>query len=50
MKCPVCGGGRLVRESRELSYAYGGQSTVILQSGDFCDVCGEGVFSSDESE
>lgn len=50
MKCPVCGGGKLVRESRDLSYSYGGRSTIIRQNGDFCDVCGEGVFSGDESE
>lgn len=50
MKCPVCGAGNLVRESRDLSYTYGSRSTIIRQSGDFCDACGEGIFSSDESE
>ncbi len=50
MKCPVCGTGNLVRDSRDLSYTYGGRSTVIRQSGDFCNACGEGTFSSDESE
>lgn len=50
MKCPVCGAGNLVRESRDLSFTYGGRSTVIRQSGDFCNACGEGIFSSDESE
>jgi len=50
MKCPLCGTGNLVRESRDLSYSYGGRSAIIRQSGDFCTACGEGVFSSDESE
>jgi len=49
MKCPVCGAGKLVRESRDLSYTYGGRSAIIRQSGDYCDACGEGIFSSDES-
>lgn len=50
MKCPVCGSGELVSESRNLDYTYGGKSTTIRQSGDFCDSCGEASFSSDESE
>lgn len=50
MKCPVCGAGNLVRESRELGYTYGGRSTTIRQKGEFCDACGEGIFTSDESE
>jgi HTH-type transcriptional regulator/antitoxin MqsA len=50
MKCPACGAGNLVRESRDLSITYGGRGMVIRQSGDFCDACGEGIFSSDESE
>jgi hypothetical protein len=28
----------------------GGQGTIIRQSSDFCSVCGEGIFSRDESE
>ena len=49
MKCPVCGAGKLVRESRDLSYIYGGRSALIRQSGDFCGACGEGIFTSEES-
>ena len=49
MKCPICGAGKLVRESRDLSYTYGSRSAIIRQSGDYCDACGEGVFSCDES-
>ena len=50
MKCPVCSAGNLVGESRDLNYTYGGRSTIIRQSGDFCTACGEGIFSSEESE
>ena len=50
MKCPVCGTGNMVCESRNLDYTYRGKSTTILQSGNFCDSCGEGIFSSDGSD
>lgn len=50
MKCPVCGTGSMICESRDLDYTYGGKQTTIRQSGDFCDSCGEGIFSDDESE
>ncbi|MBT0652874.1 type II TA system antitoxin MqsA family protein [Geomobilimonas luticola] len=50
MKCPLCGTGNLVRESRDLMYSYGGRSTVVRQCGDFCTACNEGIFSTDESE
>jgi HTH-type transcriptional regulator/antitoxin MqsA len=50
MKCPVCGAGNLVREARELIYSHGGRSTVIRQRGGFCQSCGEGIFTADESE
>jgi HTH-type transcriptional regulator/antitoxin MqsA len=50
MKCPVCGIGILVRESRDVTYTYAGHSTVIRQTGDFCTLCGEGIFNADESE
>lgn len=50
MNCPLCGAGNLVRESRQLDYTYAGRSTKVRQNGDFCDSCGEGTFSSDESE
>ena len=50
MKCPVCGTANLIGETRDLTYTYGGRSTVIRQSGDFCAACGEGIFTSEESE
>ena len=50
MKCPLCGTGDLVRETRSLTYSYNGSSTVVQQSGDFCTACREGIFTADESE
>ncbi len=51
MKCPACGAADLVREVRDLPYAYKGQSTVIAAvDGDFCPACDESVLSLTESE
>ena len=37
MKCPACGAADLVRDIRDLPYAYKGQATVIPGvEGDFC--------------
>lgn len=50
MKCPICGAGNTKPGIRDLIYAYGGKKTVISQSGEFCDACDEGVFTTDESD
>jgi len=51
MKCPVCGGAELVRDTRDVSYTYKGESTTIPSAtGDFCPACGEAVFEKSESE
>lgn len=45
MKCPNCGGAELLRETRDLSYTYKGETTSIPSvTGDFCPVCEEAVF------
>lgn len=50
MKCPVCGEAALVRDTRDLPYAYKGESTVIPEvTGDFCPACGESIFDAAES-
>ena len=37
MKCPSCGVGKLVRDTRDISYAYKGETTTIpAVRGDFC--------------
>ena len=50
MKCPLCGIGTLVSETRDLTYVYRDQTTTIRQSGDYCTHCGEGVFTHDQGE
>ncbi len=51
MKCPVCGGAELVRDTRDMPYIYKGESTIISPvTGDFCPACGEAVLEKSESE
>ncbi|MGI4858273.1 MAG: type II toxin-antitoxin system MqsA family antitoxin [Janthinobacterium lividum] len=50
MKCPVCGAGELVHDTRDLPYAYKGQETTLPHvTGDFCPVCDEAIFDVEES-
>ena len=50
MKCPMCAGAELVHDTRDISYTYKGESTVIPEvSGDFCPACGEAVLEKRES-
>lgn len=50
MRCPVCGGADLVRETRAMPYTYKGETTVIPGvTADFCPVCGEGVLDRAEA-
>lgn len=47
MKCPICGEADLVHETRDLPYAYKGETTMLKEiEGDFCPVCNEGVLDS----
>ena len=51
MRCPVCGDAEMVRNSRDLPYAYKGESTILPSvTGDFCPACGEAVLEKGESE
>lgn len=51
MRCPVCGGAELIRDTRDLPYAYKGETTVISAvTGDFCPACAESVLDAAESE
>ncbi len=37
MKCPSCGGARLVRDTKSMPYAYKGETTEIPDvTGDYC--------------
>lgn len=50
MECPVCGAAELVRDTRDLSYTYKGETTVITTvTGDFCPACAESVLDATES-
>ena len=50
MKCPICGAADLVRDTRDKSYTYKGESTVIPQvTGDYCPACGEVILEINES-
>lgn len=50
MKCPACGGARLVHDTRDLPYTYKGETTTIpAVTGDFCPACGEAVLDMAES-
>jgi len=50
MKCPACGAAKLVRDTRDLSHTYKGESTTIPNvTGQFCPACDEAVLDADES-
>ena len=51
MKCPVCGGADLIRDTRGLPYTYKGETTMIAAvTGDFCPACGESILDAAESD
>ena len=51
MKCPSCGVGKLVRDTRDVSYTYKGETTTIpAVRGEFCPACGESVLAGAESK
>lgn len=51
MKCPVCGAAELIHDTRDLPYAYKGETTVIAAvTGDFCPACAESILDAAESD
>ena len=51
MKCPSCGGAKLVRDTRDIQYVYKGETTTISDvRGEFCPACGESVLAAEESK
>jgi len=51
MRCLSCSSpdNHLIPDTRDLPYAFHGQSTVIPGvTGDYCPACGEGVFALSE--
>ena len=50
MRCPICAGADLVHDTRDIPYAYKGESTVLpAVTGEFCLACDEAIFDADES-
>jgi HTH-type transcriptional regulator/antitoxin MqsA len=51
MKCPSCGAGKLVRDTRDIPYTYKGETTTNpAVRGEFCPACGEIVLGAAESK
>ena len=51
MKCPVCGAAELIADTRDLPYAYKGETTAIpAVTGEFCPSCAESILAPAESE
>ena len=51
MKCPNCGGAEWIRDTRDWSYTYKGETTSISSvTGDFCPVCDEVVFDREQGD
>jgi HTH-type transcriptional regulator / antitoxin MqsA len=50
MKCPTCATAKMQHDTRDMSYIYKGESTLIpAVTGDFCAACGEVVLNAAES-
>jgi HTH-type transcriptional regulator / antitoxin MqsA len=50
MKCPVCAGANMVRDTRDISYTYKGETTTLPQlTGQFCPACDESLLDLKES-
>ncbi len=50
MKCPSCGAEKLVRDTRDQTYVYKGETTVFPDvTGDFCAVCDESILDAAQS-
>ncbi len=48
MKCPACGHVEMVSKTQDETLSYGGQSlTLHAMRGEFCPVCGEGVWDTE---
>lgn len=51
MKCPVCGAAELIHDTRDITYTYKGESTVIPDvTGNYCPACDESVTEMAEAD
>ena len=50
MKCPTCDAAELVHDTRDQTYIYKGESTLLpAVTGDYCTACGESILDAQES-
>lgn len=48
MKCPACGHTQMTTEIKDETLSYNGQTlTLHAMKGDFCPICGEGVWDEE---
>ena len=51
MKCPVCGAAELIHDTRDQSYTYKGETTLLSAVvGGYCPACDESILDADESQ
>ena len=51
MKCPVCHDAELIHDTRDISYTYKGETTIIPKvTGKHCPACTESLLNPTESE
>ena len=51
MKCPVCGGAELFRDTRDVAYTAKGETHVVSAvTADFCSACGEVITDMSETQ
>jgi HTH-type transcriptional regulator / antitoxin MqsA len=51
MKCPTCGKGKMVHDTRDVPYTYKGETTTFPSvTGDFCTACDEHLLDANESQ
>ena len=49
-QCPICGEMAAVHEQRKTAYEYRGHTFDIMQPALWCDSCGEGIISPEDSK
>jgi HTH-type transcriptional regulator/antitoxin MqsA len=51
MKCPVCGAAELIHDTRDETYTYKGETTVIpAVTGDYCPACSEVLLDREQGD
>ena len=51
MKCPACGAAQLINDTRDVTYTYKGETTVIpAAAGEFCPACNESITDLSETD